>query len=206
MHPFFPLGAALVLFAPAALAQTPEAPPRTLLGLKAGSSLTTFRGAAAEGQRYKAGLHFGVLVNTRISRRVSIQPEVLYSQKGSRLTEGAASSQNRFSYVDVPLLARVHFGCFYAEAGPQYSLLLSAKSRQGEAVQNVTDAFRTSDFGYVGGLGLQLRNGLGLGLRYHGGLRSTVRPYLTTGGRTARPDLRNAGLQASVFYLISGRY
>lgn len=180
--------------------------PNTLLGIKAGPSYTTFVGDEAGGQRYKVGLHVGVLVNTKIGKWVSIQPEVLYAQKGSWLVDGKSETQNRFSYLDIPLLARLHWHGAYLEAGPQYSLLLSAKNKDGDVVQDVTSGFQTSNFGYVAGLGYQLPIGLGLGLRYGGDLRSTVRPYPGTNGRTVRLDLRNSGFQASVFYLLSGRY
>jgi hypothetical protein len=189
-----------------AAAQTDDAPANTLLGLKAGASRTTFTGADADGQHPKTGLHFGVLVNAKLGRVVSLQPEVLYAQKGARLVDGRAESFNRFSYLDVPLLVRLSRHGAFVEAGPQYSLLMSAKNKAGDVVKNVTDSFYSADWGYVAGLGYQLPNGLGLELRYSAGLRSTARPYVNARNQTVRPELRNSGFQLALFYLISGPY
>ncbi|RZK32908.1 MAG: PorT family protein, partial [Hymenobacter sp.] len=52
-------------------------------GVKAGGSLTSFTGSNSDSRAYKLGFHGGVLANFGLSDLFSIQPEVLYSMKGS---------------------------------------------------------------------------------------------------------------------------
>jgi hypothetical protein len=52
-------------------------------GLKGGPSYTTVVGQHVDGAAYRWGFHGGVLVNIPLNDRFSLQPEVLYSQKGT---------------------------------------------------------------------------------------------------------------------------
>ena len=109
---------------------------------------------------------------------LSVQPEVLYSQKGfgNKPTEFAGllvAKQKRegnanLNYLDVPVLLKINAGGFIAEAGPQYSHLISANDETKIAAtpalggspsisesQNKRDVsgLNRNELGYLAGIG-----------------------------------------------------
>ncbi|MBC8085471.1 MAG: PorT family protein [Hymenobacter sp.] len=171
------------------------------LGLKAGGSLTTFSGDDAEGEDQKFGFHAGGFATLSINSTFAIQPELLYSQKGSKEKIGSSEVINRFNYIDVPLLLRVNARGLFFELGPQIGFLVAAKTEFGSLSQNIKDDFNRVDFGYIAGLGYRLANGPGIGLRYNGGFTKLPKA-VTVGNTTFQPDLRNSALQLYVSYSL----
>jgi hypothetical protein len=171
-------------------------------GLKGGPSYTSVVGQHVVGAAYKWGFHGGVLVNFPLDDRFSIQPEVLYSQKG---TKGADNS-NRINmyYVDLPVLLRVATGLggLFVEIGPQlgYSVGSTASIDSRTPLARVTSDFagshRPFDLGYATGFGYQLANGLGVGLRYNGGFTYVLK------GATADDTARNSAFQLYLSALV----
>lgn len=171
-------------------------------GLKGGPSYTSVVGQNVAGAAYKWGFHGGVLVNVKLNDRFSLQPEVLYSQKG---TQGADNS-NRIdvNYVDVPVLLRVATGPggLFVEIGPQLGYLAGSRSSvdSRSPLARVTSDFAGSyphfDLGYATGFGYQLANGLGIGLRYNGGVRHVLK------GATADDTARNSAFQLYLSALV----
>ena len=175
---------------------------RVRLGLKGGPSYTTVVGQHVAGAASKWGFHGGVLVNVKLSDQLSLQPEVLYSQKG---TKGAADSNRiNLNYVDLPVLLRVATGLggLFIEVGPQLGYLAGSDASIGSRtpLARVTADFAGSyppfDLGYATGFGYQLANGLGLGLRYNGGFTHVLK------GATADDTARNSALQLYLSALV----
>ena len=154
-------------------------------GLKAGVSLARTR-YDVTGGRNQIGATAGLMADAALSEKLSLHPELLFSQKGQRFDGsgpgGFSSSEKfRFNYLDLPVLLRLKFGSFFAEAGPQAGYLLSAKRTSTQSsstmpaltyTSNTTNATRRFDLGYVVGIGYQLQERWELGARYNGGLLS----------------------------------
>lgn len=159
------------------------------VGLKGGFNGSTFSGADSKGSEYKAGFAAGGFVNFGVSDNFSIQPELLYSQKGASIdnvpyVSGSSSGTNgtyksTLGYLDVPIMFRYNIGedgkGFFVEAGPQGSFVLHRRdfTEDGGGKQIGSSATSTDDLnkvvlGYVGGVGYQITSGLQLGLRYTG--------------------------------------
>jgi len=171
-------------------------------GLKGGPSYTTVVGQHVAGAASKWGFHGGVLVNIKLNDRFSLQPEVLYSQKG---TKGADDSNRiNLNYVDLPVLLRVATGLggLFIEVGPQLGYLAGSNASVGSRtpLARVTTDFAGSyppfDLGYATGFGYQLPNGLGLGLRYNGGFTHVLK------GATADDTARNSAFQLYLSALV----
>jgi len=86
----------------------------------------------------RIGYAVGGFVAIGLGNGFSIQPEALYTQKGTSITvsEGTASSEMKLKadYVDVPILGRFTFGKGlrrYVFAGPPLNFLISAKAKSG---------------------------------------------------------------------------
>jgi hypothetical protein len=123
----------------------------------------------------------GVWVRTLVTRRISVQAEGLFSEKGSHWDfPGFASWEYRVRYLEVPLLARADFGApasttrMFAVAGAAPAFKLSARTTvefQGQTVTRDTpDAFYSLDVGLVGGTGVEIGRAQ-LEARYTHGLR-----------------------------------
>lgn len=122
-----------------------------------------------------------------------VQMEVNYSQRGwsEKIEDGTDNTYKRaMNYIEIPLLAHLAFGKdeghgarFIVNLGPQVGFLLSEKETKGgnwdpsdRYVSNSTYgkmAENKFDYGLVGGMGVELRTGIGnfvLEGRYYFGL------------------------------------
>lgn len=182
-------------------------------GLKAGVNLAGFTGYSGTGDRNLVGATAGLMADVALSEQLSLHPELLFSQKGQRF-EGSgpggfsSSDKFRFNYLDLPVLLRLKFSNFFAEAGPQVGYLLSAKTTHTQSsstmplltyTSNSTDNTRRFDLGYVVGIGYQLRERWELGARYNGGILG-INP-----GSSGGIQLRNSVFQFQVGYLVGGK-
>lgn len=171
------------------------------LGVKAGASLTNYVGDDAKdltGQSFnnRFGFHAGVFANIGFAKLFAFQPEVIYSQKGVKIN--GADAGIRTHYIDVPLAFHVNTDGFFFEAGPQVGFLVAAKSELGSTSSDVK-SYKSVDFGYLAGLGYQLKHGLGIGLRYNGAFTNLPESY-TTGSLTVQPRVRNSAFQLYATY------
>lgn len=218
--------ALLAGFASAANAQT-----GVHYGIKGGYNLATFAGPDSKSSEYKSGFSAGGFLNFGIADIISIQPELLYSQKGASIanfqgTTGSADARfkSTIGYLDVPVMVRVNAGDngkgLFFELGPQGSFVLHNRdfTQTGNTSTQTTDNTSTDDLnkvvlGYAAGLGYQLTSGLSLGLRYTGdfsqvykdGASKTYTSALYTGGNGKNPNVRNSVFQFQVGYSFGGK-
>ncbi|QKG52192.1 porin family protein [Hymenobacter sp. BRD67] len=214
-------GAALV-----ALATAPTAHAQTIkFGLKAGGSLSNLSGNLTNQSQYnnRLGFQAGAMLNFGLANDMfSIQPEVLYSQKGfkyadQQYTTALGTYHNtgsvRYDYLDVPVLVRLKVGSVFFEAGPQYSYLMNISTDRtqtyngsvvGTAGSGTTDLSNVNrnEIGYVGGLGFQSKQGFLLGLRYNGAFTDFAKDgYSNNDFKNAR----NSVFQAYIGFLLGGK-
>ncbi len=174
------------------------------LGLKAGGSLTNFSGPDANGLTNRFGFHAGIFANIGITSLFAFQPELLYSQKGFKVN-GNDNDKYRLHYVDVPLAFHINTDGLFFELGPQLGFLAGASHQVGNASVDVKSAYNTVDFGYLAGLGYQLKEGLGVGLRYNGGFTNVEKPYFQSSTVTVQNRRRNSAFQLYLTYSFNGR-
>jgi hypothetical protein len=180
--------ALLASAATAAQAQT----QRVHFGLKAGVCFANFGGDVLDAKRLRAGLSGGALAEVTLAEHWAVQPELLYTAKGSKvLYGGSVDSYQRLGYLDVPVMVKYKIPHFFVEAGPQLGILLHANYElndiNGSTETQNKDQFRGTDLGYALGLGVQDTNGLLLGVRYNGGLMQIAadNAAATRGGRNS---------------------
>lgn len=165
----------LALLAGTALAAQAQT-QRVHFGLKAGVCFAKFGGDdVLDANRSRVGLSGGALAEVTVAEHWAVQPELLYTAKGSKISYGGnIDSYQRLGYLDVPVMVKYKIPHFFVEAGPQLGVLLHAKyelnNTTGSTEDNNKDQFRGTELGYALGLGVQDTNGLLLGVRYNGGL------------------------------------
>ncbi len=211
-HAFYPFCMKKTLLSAALLAFTGAAAhaQSATFGIKAGASLTNAVGNGTTGAdlRNKFGFHAGLVANLPLSDVFSIQPELLYSMKGYRFSgnDGFGTpldSKQTLRYIDVPVLARLHAGGLFFEAGPQFGYMVAAKfSYDGNANTPAgsygnRSGYRAVDFGYAAGLGYRLPTGPGIGLRYNGSFTNFLDCY--------GQGFHNSAFQLYLSYMLGGK-
>jgi outer membrane immunogenic protein len=112
----------------------------------------------------RVGIVAGVFFSVPVGGLFSVQPEVLYSQKGSKFElEGLAEGTIEVDYVEIPILLRVgqwnaSATTFHAFVGPSLGFKVRAKAKgesggESETV-DISDEIETFDFGLVFGGGV----------------------------------------------------
>jgi hypothetical protein len=149
--------------------------PANTVGITLGYGRTNIRDNgsyfAMKHSAYQAGLNADVY----FSERFSFHPEALYTLQYFDATN---EDYNRdISYINVPLLARLHASGFFFEAGPEVNFALTAKNEAGD---NVRSDVNPVVLDYVVGVGYQLGTGLGLGVRYDGGASNVFKNNTST--------------------------
>jgi hypothetical protein len=106
----------------------------------------------------KTGFNAGVTLEIPLIAGLAFTPEVLYAQKGYKLTYTTGEFTQTTNFIDVPILASFKLGSsFNIVAGPQVSFLLSTKNKfesgigtvEQTNVENDSDRFKKSLVGGV---------------------------------------------------------
>lgn len=136
-------------------------------GAKAGLNLATLTGDAMTGFDTRTSFHIGGLVEIPLSEKFSVQPELLYSEKGSEFF----STELSLGYLDIPVLAKYHIiKGLSAELGPVASILLKAEETKRGEVKDVSEFTKTFDLGIGGGATYRLPMGIFFSLRFTKGI------------------------------------
>lgn len=211
MKKLFIIGAMLLAGATATQAQSG-------FGIRGGANMSNLSGDLDNEDNFenKWGFHGGITYNIGIvDNFFSIQPELLYSQKGFKNadTEFEAggftykrTGKVNYNYLDLPVMAKIKAGPLYFEAGPQASYLVGVNNEtktylNGE-LQSTSrdekdkDGLKEFEFGYGAGVGFALGNSVNLGVRYNGSISDFVDEDVNFDG-----DITNARHSTIMFTL-----
>ncbi|RDV14170.1 PorT family protein [Pontibacter diazotrophicus] len=205
-----------------ALVSLTAAQAQSGFGIRGGANLSNLEGDLRNESLYenKFGFHAGVTLNIPVlDNFFSIQPELLYSNKGFKNSdEEYTNNLNQtlrrtgkvnYDYIDLPIFAKIKAGPIYFEAGPQASYLLSVKDETSLYIDNELassnttvidrDNMRKFELGYAAGVGLAAGKRFTIGLRYNGSFNDFVDD---TPANYFDEDIRNA--RNSVIMLTVG--
>lgn len=154
---------------------------RSYIGIRGGYNLATVDGLEVDAGvgvpiKNTAGYMGGIVLNLGLSKALSIQPEILYSQQGVQVGEGDTYVKGKVDIVNVPLLIKVALGSpkikFFVNAGPYigYKISQSSEISLGGSITKEKEDFvkdydingtkdNMFDFGAIGGAGLQFSLG-----------------------------------------------
>lgn len=138
----------------------------------------------------RTGFYGGASVNIPVTDKFSIEPGLLYTQKGYEMNgslsvkgtgflSANAKAALNMSYVDVPLLLKGTFNGFQVFGGPQVSYLTNARLRTTAGalgfnfINTTLDAksgFNNWDVALTGGVGYGFQNGFSVSAAYDHGL------------------------------------
>lgn len=132
------------------------------VGVKAGTNVSKIDGKSFK-QEFRYNYLVGGFAEIGVGNRISINPEVLFGQSTSTLSDNykniydnvISSDQTRakLNYLSIPVLLNVKLaGPLHIEAGPQYSILMNSDKN---FLENGQDAFKKGDFSLAAGVQLK---------------------------------------------------
>lgn len=132
------------------------------LGAKVGANATKLDGQSFE-SGFNASWHVGAFAELDFTKKLGIQPELLWSQTKSTFVNNVnglpstlTTRDVSLNYLSIPLLLRWSPNKLITlNAGPQYSILMDQNK---SLLQNGQQAFKTGDFAAVAGLQLNLQS------------------------------------------------
>jgi hypothetical protein len=158
--------AVAMFFAIAAYSQT-----EVSIGLKAGPNFANLNTDASLSANYKnrTGFHGGAFALFKFGK-VGLQPELILSQQGSKVTVNAQDFDANYTYFNIPVIVKLYtVAGINIQVGPQFGFLASQKNELLESV-NVEDDAKNSDLSLALGLGWDLPLRLSVDARYNLGL------------------------------------
>jgi len=177
----------------------------TEFGVKGGLNMSNLYTDDADDENVLFGFNAGVYATLPVSDFVAIQPELLFTTRGSKLEYNNALAQGnvklKLNYIELPLLVRVNITKnFNIHAGGYASYMVSAKST-GDGDFEFENQYDTGDFnkfdaGLAGGIGVDF-SPLSVGLRYNYGLTTIVKD----GDDSS--DLKNSNLSLYLSYKLN---
>ena len=150
----------------------------------------------------RTSFHFGLLAQFGITKRFSIQPEILYSGQGTK-NEGMTW---QLDYLSVPIMAKYFVAeGFSVEAGPYIAYTLNSewKLRSDDSV-DFSDDTTVLDIGAAIGLEYELTRKIFFQGRYNLGMLTVWDINYSMYGFEYDPDRENPETKNSVFQLSVG--
>lgn len=148
------------------------------MGVKGGLNLSNLYVDDVDDENARVGFHVGVYGQIFSTETFAIQPELLYTTKGTETEWGGLIDQTitfKLNYLELPVLAVFKLGeAAEIHVGPYFSYLLSAnidtEGDLGGSTEDLDrDNFNAFDFGLTGGFGLNF-GAVQVGARYNYGL------------------------------------
>lgn len=180
-------------------------------GIKGGVNFTNLYVDDVDDENAKVGFNAGFFAKLPVAGWFSVQPEVIYSSKGSKISYnnpllGTGEYRYNLGYVEVPVL-----GVFNVtenlslHAGVYGAYLVNSDIEDVDDNGTVTqiadldeDSFERFDFGLAGGVGFDIDN-FSLGIRYNYGLREIGKE-----GNFSNTVLQNSKNSAFSVYVALG--
>ena len=168
-------------------------------GIKGGLNLSNLYVDDVQDENMKAGFNLGVFSKLPLAKGFSIQPELIYSNKGAKISYNNAllgNGEYRFNlhYVELPVLAVINLvKNLNLQAGGYASYLAAANitrlNNSSGTVDQIRDLkasnFNRFDYGLVGGLGIDVEN-FTIGARYNYGLEQIGKGNASIAGQATK--------------------
>lgn len=176
-------------------------------GGKAGLNLSHISTNDAEVNADKSMLptfHVGVVADYAVSKSFSIQPQLLFQGKGTKIAHEGHSDKYTFTSIDLPINFLYRTNGFFVGGGPSIGFNVAGKLKSDEAGEGGDFEFGSDpgqikrlDLGLNALAGYQLKNGLFFSANYTLGVSN----WSNTSGDTWRNNL----LGISIGYMFKSK-
>ncbi len=154
----------MVLLLVAFLGMASSASAQAAFGVRVGANFAnlSFDPDDEEDTSTRTGLNVGAFAIFPINPRFAFQPEVLYSQQGSKATEDWIEATLKLDYVNVPLLAKINLSSGQNPVsllvGPQIGFRTGAKVEVEDEELDLEEITESTDWGLVVGMSATMGN------------------------------------------------
>lgn len=194
------------------LVTSQQASAQSRVGVKGGLNVSNLFVDDVDDENARIGFHIGLFGQIFSSETFAIQPELLYSTKGSKVDYSSASFdqtvQYNLNYIDLPVLLVFKIGKqVELHAGGYASYLLNVNATYEGDLANGTDEIdkdnlKSYDYGLSAGLGFNFGSGFQIGTRYNYGL---VKIADSDGAKALIGDARNSNGQIFVAFNLGAK-
>lgn len=178
-------------------------------GIKAGLNFSNVKNIGSTDNKTRLGINGGLLTEIEISKKFIARPELLYSIKGFKFPATTFNSNGTLSlnYVSIPLLGGYRLDDkFTILLGPEFNFLTNANSKFDGSNHDVSKNYRKLDIAFDLGVTYNIKNSLGIELRYSYGLEDLADVFITDqSGAEIGKDRRGSNkiFQLGLFYRFS---
>jgi hypothetical protein len=176
-----------------------------LYGLRAGANIATTKNLIAFPEA-RIGWFAGMAIQIPINKKLSFQPELIYSSKGDKAQElnGQDFIKLKLNYLNAPVLLNYRFDCRTSILfGPELGYLLNARWVLEENNLDITKQYPPRfDFAAIIGIQHYLPNGIGFEARYNYGF-NTLYSVDAVGNRYSDSKGANRVFQFGITYKFS---
>ncbi|MFD2514988.1 porin family protein [Pontibacter locisalis] len=151
------------------------------------------------GYNYKPAFHFGIYGKHNLSERFSVNPELLFSNKGysyDKTSEGP-NAYSHLNYLNLPVMAGIKlFNSMDLVLGPEFGYLLNAGAQYNK------EQYNKFDVGYALGTNFYAGEKIYLSFRYSYGLTSVINTDKSQLPINGKVDFQNQSYQFSIGYRL----
>ena len=168
------------------------------VGIRAGANIAKWKMDSEYSPKSKTGLEGGLRAEFPIAGKLSLMPELIYSNYGSKLELDGEDLTYRMNYISLPILVKYslpkRISIF---AGPQIGFAIKAEQEYLGDKTDLKDDLKKSDLFAVIGAEIELGLGLSIGARYNHGLTKLDKDDIILA--------RNHSFGISVGYMLAPR-
>lgn len=148
------------------------------IGIKAGPNFASIDTKSSAGENYKnrTGFHAGAFALIKLTK-IGIQPEVIFSQQGSKVEINNKNLEANYSYLNIPIMVKLYLVAgLNIQVGPQFGFVTSAQRDRLDITsgtvtkEDIKNELKGSDISAGLGAGWDLPFGLTIDARYNLGL------------------------------------
>jgi hypothetical protein len=192
-------------------AQTTNEGGNFRFGVKGGVNLSNLDTQNVESNNSLTGFNLGIFGKIPITESLAIQPELLYTTKGAKLTYNNyfvnGPAEFNLNYIELPVLLVINITPnFNIHGGPYVAYLLDSNvtsNVQGtffDIQNNISNEdYNRFDTGLAVGLGFDIKH-FGLGARYNYGLQKVGKERNFLGTNYTFPDGKNSVINLYLSY------
>ncbi|MHA4807216.1 porin family protein [Flavitalea flava] len=166
-------------------------------GVKGGLNIASWTGSGSGNSSNLVDFHLGGLAKIYVGEGWSVQPELVYSGQGAKVSSLDATFHE--GYLNVPVLLKYTTSSgFFGETGPQLGFLLGAKYKTGGNSASISSSFKSTDLAWAFGIGYMIpRSDVGINMRYNVGLTNIATSSQSNG------TIKNSVFQLGLLYFFT---
>ncbi len=189
------------------------------LGVKAGLNISSLTLNENElDSTNKTGFTAGLMTEIPLAKNFSIQPELLYSQQGMKLSYSDPEVENShykstiaLNYLNIPIMLKYYVvKGFSIQAGPQVGILLKANNEyqdnflgyNNQEKMDLKDYSNGVDASANFGLGYQFKDKFYLDARYNMSYTNVFKDVTANTNYVINSDMKNRNFQITIGYFF----